>query len=80
MFLLCGHQLSLLHVGLGRAGSVHNFNGQNLGCNQMIYRSVYAPTLNTGQELWVVLERSRLRIQEAEMRSLDATCILGGAS
>lgn len=36
MFLFCGRQLSLLHVGLGRAASVLDVNGQNLGCNQMI--------------------------------------------
>ena len=32
-----------------------------------IYRSIYIPTLTYGHELWVVTERTRLRIQEAEM-------------
>ncbi|KAL3973669.1 phosphorylated adapter RNA export protein [Sarotherodon galilaeus] len=32
-----------------------------------IYRSIYAPTLTYGHELWVVTERTRSRIQAAEM-------------
>ncbi|XP_061624942.1 netrin-G2 isoform X6 [Phyllopteryx taeniolatus] len=31
-----------------------------------IYRSIYVPTLTYGQELWVVTERTRSRIQAAE--------------
>jgi len=32
-----------------------------------IYRSIYVPTLTYGHELWVVNERTRPRIQTAEM-------------
>ena len=32
-----------------------------------IYRLIYVPTLTYGHELWVVTERTRLRIQAAEM-------------
>ena len=32
-----------------------------------IYRSIYVPTLTYGHELWVVTERTRSRIQAAEM-------------
>nr|XP_049578940.1 vacuolar protein sorting-associated protein 4A isoform X1 [Syngnathus scovelli]XP_049578941.1 vacuolar protein sorting-associated protein 4A isoform X1 [Syngnathus scovelli]XP_049578942.1 vacuolar protein sorting-associated protein 4A isoform X1 [Syngnathus scovelli]XP_049578943.1 vacuolar protein sorting-associated protein 4A isoform X1 [Syngnathus scovelli]XP_049578944.1 vacuolar protein sorting-associated protein 4A isoform X1 [Syngnathus scovelli]XP_049578945.1 vacuolar protein sorting- len=35
-----------------------------------IYRSIYAPTLTYGHELWVVTERTRSRIQAAEMSFL----------
>ncbi|CAI5677887.1 unnamed protein product [Oreochromis niloticus] len=35
-----------------------------------IYRSIYVPTLTYGHELWVVTERTRLRIQAAEMSFL----------
>jgi len=32
-----------------------------------IYRSIYVPTLTYGHKLWVVTERTRSRIQAAEM-------------
>ncbi|KAJ0016146.1 hypothetical protein NQD34_014436 [Periophthalmus magnuspinnatus] len=32
-----------------------------------IYRSIYVPTLTYGHELWVMTERTRSRIQAAEM-------------
>ncbi|KAI3373393.1 hypothetical protein L3Q82_021941 [Scortum barcoo] len=35
-----------------------------------IYRSIYVPTLTYGHELWVMTERTRLRIQAAEMSFL----------
>jgi len=35
-----------------------------------IYWSVYVPTLTSGHELWVVTERTRLRIQAAKMSFL----------
>ena len=35
-----------------------------------IYRSIYAPTLTYGHELWVMTERMRSRIQAAEMSFL----------
>ena len=35
-----------------------------------IYRSIYVPTLTYGHELWVVTERTRSRIQAAEMSFL----------
>ena len=35
-----------------------------------IYRSIYVPTLAYGHELWVVTERTRSRIQAAEMSFL----------
>uniref|UniRef100_A0A8C6M0A0 Reverse transcriptase domain-containing protein n=1 Tax=Nothobranchius furzeri TaxID=105023 RepID=A0A8C6M0A0_NOTFU len=35
-----------------------------------IYRSIYVPTLTYGHELWVVTERTRLRIQAAKMSFL----------
>ena len=35
-----------------------------------IYRSISVPTLTFGHELWVVTERTRLRIQVAEMSFL----------
>jgi len=35
-----------------------------------IYWSVYVPTLTYGHELWVVTERTRLRIQAADMSFL----------
>ncbi|KAI3368310.1 hypothetical protein L3Q82_007829 [Scortum barcoo] len=35
-----------------------------------IYRSIYAPTLTYGHELWVMTERTRSRIQAAEMSFL----------
>lgn len=35
-----------------------------------IYWSVYAPTLTEGHELWVMTERTRLRIQVGEMSFL----------
>ena len=35
-----------------------------------IYRSIYVPTLTYGHELWVVTERTRSRIQTAEMSFL----------
>ena len=35
-----------------------------------IYRSIYLPTLTYGHELWVVTERTRSRIQAAEMSFL----------
>ncbi|KAI3358951.1 hypothetical protein L3Q82_015333 [Scortum barcoo] len=35
-----------------------------------IYRSVYVPTLTYGHELWVMTERTRSRIQAAEMSFL----------
>ena len=35
-----------------------------------VYRSVYAPTLTYGHELWVMTERTRSRIQAAEMSFL----------
>ena len=35
-----------------------------------IYRSIYVPTLTNGHELWVVTERTRSRIQAAEMSFL----------
>ncbi len=34
------------------------------------YRSIYVPTLTYGHELWVVTERTRSRIQAAEMSFL----------
>ncbi|XP_070404401.1 uncharacterized protein [Nothobranchius furzeri] len=42
-----------------------------------IYRSIYIPTLTYGHELWVVTERTRLRIQEAEISFL---CRVAGLS
>ena len=35
-----------------------------------IYRSIYVPILTYGHELWVVTERTRSRIQAAEMSFL----------
>ncbi len=35
-----------------------------------IYRSIYVPTLTYGHELWVMTERTRSRIQVAEMSFL----------
>ena len=35
-----------------------------------IYRSIYVPTLTDGHELWVMTERTRSRIQVAEMSFL----------
>ena len=35
-----------------------------------IYRSIYVPTLTYGHELWVMTERTRSRIQAAEMSFL----------
>ena len=35
-----------------------------------IYRSIYVPTLTYGHELWVVTERTRSRVQAAEMSFL----------
>ena len=35
-----------------------------------IYRSIYVPTLTDGHELWVMSERTRSRIQVAEMSFL----------
>ncbi|XP_057696067.1 uncharacterized protein LOC130918404 [Corythoichthys intestinalis] len=35
-----------------------------------IYRSIYIPTLTYGHEIWVMTERTRLRIQAAEMSFL----------
>ncbi|KAI3366038.1 hypothetical protein L3Q82_009865 [Scortum barcoo] len=35
-----------------------------------IYRSIYAPTITYGHELWVMTERTRSRIQAAEMSFL----------
>uniref|UniRef100_A0A8C6PEM1 ribonuclease H n=1 Tax=Nothobranchius furzeri TaxID=105023 RepID=A0A8C6PEM1_NOTFU len=35
-----------------------------------IYRSIYVPTLNYGRELWVVTDKTRSRIQAAEMSFL----------
>ena len=35
-----------------------------------IYRSIYVPTLTYGHELWVLTERTRSRVQAAEMRFL----------
>ncbi|CAM4549683.1 unnamed protein product [Leuciscus chuanchicus] len=37
---------------------------------QSIYRSIYVPTLTYGHELWVMTERTRSRIQAAEMSFL----------
>uniref|UniRef100_A0A8C6NQZ4 Reverse transcriptase domain-containing protein n=1 Tax=Nothobranchius furzeri TaxID=105023 RepID=A0A8C6NQZ4_NOTFU len=39
--------------------------------NLSIYRLIYVPTLTYGHELWVVTERTRLRIQAAEMSFLQ---------
>ena len=36
----------------------------------LIYRSIYVPTLTYGHELWVMTERTRSRIQAAEMSFL----------
>ncbi|XDV52909.1 hypothetical protein PO909_021551 [Leuciscus waleckii] len=52
-----------------------------------IYRSIYVPTLTYGHELWVMTERTRSRIQAAEMsflrrvagRSLRDRCESAGA-
>ncbi|MDF4350667.1 hypothetical protein P3435_23365 [Vibrio parahaemolyticus] len=35
-----------------------------------IYLSIYVPTLTYGHELWVVTERTRLRVQAAEVSFL----------
>jgi len=35
-----------------------------------IYRSIYVPTLTYGHELWVMIERTKSRIQAAEMSFL----------
>ncbi len=43
----------------------------------MIYRSIYVPTLTYGHELWVMTERTRSRIQAAEMSFL---CRVAGHS
>ena len=43
-----------------------------------IYWSIYVPTLTYGHELWVVTERTRLRIQAAEMgflRRVSGLCL-----
>ena len=32
-----------------------------------IYQSIFVPALTYGHELWVVTERTRLRVQAAEM-------------
>ena len=37
----------------------------------LFYRSIYIPTLTYGYELWVVTERTRLRIQAAKMSFLQ---------
>ncbi len=42
-----------------------------------IYRSIYVPTLTYGHELWVMTERTRFRIQAAEMSFL---CRVAGRS
>ncbi|KAA0706920.1 hypothetical protein E1301_Tti002240 [Triplophysa tibetana] len=42
-----------------------------------IYRSIYVPTLTYGHELWVMTERTRSRIQAAEMSFL---CRVAGRS
>ena len=36
----------------------------------LIYQSIYVPTLTYGHELWVVTERTRSRVQAAEMSFL----------
>ncbi len=43
----------------------------------LIYRSIYVPTLTYGHELWVMTERTRSRIQAAEMSFL---CRVAGRS
>ncbi len=43
----------------------------------LIYRSIYVPTLTYGHELWVMTERTRSRIQAAEMSFL---CRVAGHS
>lgn len=42
----------------------------SLKAKLLIYLSVYVLTLTSGQELWVLNERTRSRIQVAEMRFL----------
>ena len=42
-----------------------------------IYRSIYVPTLTYRHELWVVTERTKSRIQEAEIGFL---CRVSGLS
>uniref|UniRef100_A0A669EXX2 Reverse transcriptase domain-containing protein n=1 Tax=Oreochromis niloticus TaxID=8128 RepID=A0A669EXX2_ORENI len=42
----------------------------NVKAKLLIYRSIYVPTLTYGHELWVVTERTRSRIQAAEMSFL----------
>lgn len=37
--------------------------------NLSVYRPTYVPTLNYGNELWVVTERMRLRIQAIKLGS-----------
>ena len=47
-----------------------------------IYRSIYVPTLTYGHELWVVTERTRSRIQVAEMgflRRVSGLSLTGGS-
>ncbi|TWW80631.1 hypothetical protein D4764_01G0004460 [Takifugu flavidus] len=39
-------------------------------CPKEIYRSIFVPTLTYGHELWVMTERTRSRVQAAEMSFL----------
>ncbi|TWW55998.1 hypothetical protein D4764_09G0010480 [Takifugu flavidus] len=39
-------------------------------CGEEIYRSIFVPTLTYGHELWVMTERTRSRVQAAEMSFL----------
>ncbi|TWW81730.1 R2DM Retrovirus-related Pol polyprotein from type II retrotransposable element [Takifugu flavidus] len=45
-----------------------------------IYRSIFVPTLTYGHELWVMTERTRSRVQAAEMSFLRRVAGLGWAS
>uniref|UniRef100_A0A8C6U756 TBC1 domain family member 5 n=1 Tax=Neogobius melanostomus TaxID=47308 RepID=A0A8C6U756_9GOBI len=44
--------------------------GLKQGAKLSIYRSIYVPTLTYGHEIWVMTERTRSRIQAAEMSFL----------
>ena len=43
-----------------------------------VYRAIFVPTLNYGHEVWVMTERTRLRIQADEMSFLGPVARTSG--
>ncbi|TWW78261.1 hypothetical protein D4764_11G0003820 [Takifugu flavidus] len=55
---------------IGAASAVMRTLHRSVVVKSWVYRSIFVPTLTNGHELWVMTERTRSRVQVAEMSFL----------